>query len=302
MSRLIPLYAIGVFLSFTLSQTGMVRHWQRVGTLMKTGGLTPGKQLRTHGSILEYDAYWTPKMILNGVGATITAIVTVIFLVSKFSQGAWITAILIPGLLALFFRIHHHYRKVARMLSTEGLTIPKRTRHVDTLILVGDIHRETLRLVEFANALGVPWKAVHIAVHEDRVAKIQQKWQERVGVGDLIIVPSPYRSLTRPLRDYVMGLLEDHPDGFIHIVMGQLRTRNPLAQFLHQNAHLIEQVALQDIEGVVTTVVTFQLDEHLEPPPPPDVSAINPEIDERVAEGTLEVPPADPTSSIAAER
>jgi amino acid transporter len=273
-SRLIPLYAIGVFLSFTLSQAGMVVRWRKVGRLMGTGELTPGKEIATMGSILHYDPTWFGKLLLNGVGAVITAIVMLVFVVTKFSQGAWIIVILIPSLLAIFFRIHHHYRYVARVLSTAGHRVSHGRRHVETIVLVGDVHRETMRLVEFANSLGVPWKAVHIAVHEGRVPEIQQKWQERIGIGELVIVPSPYRSLTKPLRRYVQGILEQHPGGFVQVLLGQLQTGNPLTQILHQNAHLIEQLALDDIDGVVTTIVPFQLEElaaeSAQTPPPPD--------------------------------
>ena len=129
-------------------------------------------------------------------------------------------------------------------------------------MLVGDVHRETMRLVEFAISLGVPWKAVHIAVNEDRVADVQRKWEERVGVGELVVLKSPYRSVTRPLHQYIKRRLKHNPGGFIHVVLGELRTGNALTQVLHQNAHLIEQLALSDLDGVVTSVVPFKLENY----------------------------------------
>ena len=260
-SRLIPLYAIGVFLSFTLSQTGMVRRWQKIGRLMASGELTPSKTITTQSTILHYDAHWVGKMILNGVGATVTAVVTVIFLVTKFSSGAWIIALLIPALLWLFFRIHHHYRHVANMMSTAGQQFQQTIHPVRTIVLVSDVHRETMRLVEFAQSLGVPWEAVHIAVHEERVADIQRKWQERIGIGELVIVPSLYRSLTRPLRWYIEKALKENPQGYVQVIMGELRTSSALSQLLHQNAHIIEQLALRGLDRVVTTVVPLQLEQ-----------------------------------------
>lgn len=260
-SRLIPLYAIGVFLSFTLSQTGMVRRWQKIGRLMASGELMPSKTITTQSTILHYDAHWVGKMILNGVGATVTAVVTVIFLVTKFSSGAWIIALLIPALLWLFFRIHHHYRHVANMMSTAGQQFQQAIHPVRTIVLVSDIHRETMRLVEFAQSLGVPWEAVHIAVHEERVADIQRKWQERIGIGELVIVPSLYRSLTRPLRWYIEKALKENPQGYVQVIMGELRTSSALSQLLHQNAHIIEQLALRGLDRVVTTVVPLQLEQ-----------------------------------------
>lgn len=261
-TRLIPLYAIGVFLCFTLSQAGMARRWLKIGNLMRRGELKPGMEIPTLGSIMRYDRSWSAKMVLNGFGALVTSIVAIIFLVTKFMAGAWIIVILIPTLVYVFERIHGHYQTVARVLSTEGETYRLRRRHVETLLLVGDVHRETMRLVEFANSLGVPWKAVHIAVNEERVADVRRKWAERIGndVGELVILPSPFRSVTRPLHHYVRRRLKENPDGYIHVVLGELRTGNPLSQVLHQNAHLIEQLALSDLDGVVTTVVPFPLE------------------------------------------
>ncbi|MBW7881530.1 MAG: APC family permease [Caldilineaceae bacterium] len=266
-SRLIPLYAIGVFISFTLSQSGMARRWLKTGRLMYAGKLTPETEIPTLGSILHYDRHWMWKMLLNGFGAVITSIVAIIFLVTKFLSGAWIVVILMPFLVWLFDQIHGHYKRVATILSTAGETFRGQQRPVETIILVGDVHRETMRLVEFANSLGVPWKGVHIAVNEERVAEVQRKWQERVGIGELVILRSPYRSLTRPLYTYVRKRLRQNPGGYIHLVMGELRTGSPLSQLLHQNAHIIEQLALSDLDGVVTTLVPFPLEKyaHLSP-------------------------------------
>ncbi len=258
-SRLIPLYAIGVFLSFTLSQSGMVVRWQKIGQMMKAGTLRPGDEFATLGSILRYDSHWRWKQVLNAVGAVVTFVVVIVFLVTKFTQGAWITAILIPSLLWLFFRIHHHYQEVRRIMSTTGEHIPYTPRPVRAIVLVGDVHRETMRLVEFANSLGIPWVGVHIAIQEEKVEAIQAKWRERVTVGDLVVVPSPYRSLSRPIRQYILDILEEEPDGFVQVIVGQLQTGNPWTQLLHQNAHFIEQLALQDLDRVVTTVLPIQL-------------------------------------------
>jgi amino acid transporter len=259
-SRLIPLYAIGVFLCFTLSQAGMARRWHRIGNLMRSGKLPPGVELPTMGSFMRHDRQWQWKMWFNAFGAAVTTFVAGIFLVTKFTTGAWIIVILIPSLVWVFTRIHNHYLGVAKILSTEGETYSHERRPVETIILVGDVHRETMRMVDFANSLGVPWRAVHIGVNEERVADVQRKWQERVGVGELIILRSPYRSLTRPLHNYVKRRLKQNPGGYIHVVLGELRTGNPLSQVLHQNAHFIEQLALSDLDGVVTTVVPFPLE------------------------------------------
>jgi hypothetical protein len=170
-------------------------------------------------------------------------------------------AILIPSLLWLFFRIHHHYRHVAQVMSTAGQRLRPQRRPVHTIVLVADVHRETMYLVEFAQALGVAWEAVHIAVQTERVPEIERKWQERIGVGRLTIVPSPFRSLTRPLRWYIEKTLREHPEGYVQVIMGELRTGHALGQLLHQNAHIIEQLALRGLDRVVTTIVPLELEQ-----------------------------------------
>ncbi len=259
-SRLIPLYAIGVFICFTLSQAGMAWRSRRIGALMREGKLNPGDSIPTMGSVMHHDPHWKTKMYMNGFGAVVTAIVTVIFMVTKFRDGAWLIMLLIPILVYIFTRIHGHYKHVAEILSTAGQHINTEKRYVEAIVLVGDVHRETLRLVEFAMSLNVPWKAVHIAVNEERVAGVKRKWDERVGVGELVIVRSPFRSLTRPLRTYVEKILAAHPNGYVQVVMGELRTGNTATQALHQNAHIIQRLALNDIPGVVATIVPFQLE------------------------------------------
>jgi amino acid transporter len=109
---LIPLYAIGVFLSFTLSQAGMARHWR------KSGRLQPGADLRERGSVIHHDPRWRGKMLLNGFGAVLTAVVTVVFAVTKFRDGAWVVLLVIPAIVVGFYRIHRHYTDLAGRIFT----------------------------------------------------------------------------------------------------------------------------------------------------------------------------------------
>lgn len=259
-SRLIPLYAIGVFICFTLSQAGMAKRWRTIGAKIAAGELTPTASLTTSASVLQHDPHWRQKMYLNGFGAVITATVALIFLVTKFTHGAWVVMLLIPALVWLFDRIHKHYLHVAQVLSTAGARISREKRSIKTLVLVGDVHRETMLLVEFANSLGVDWTPVHVAVYPERVPEIQQKWCERVGLKPLEVIEAPYRGLVHPVRTYVKKLLRTHPDSFVHVIIGELNTGNPLSQILHQNAHRLEQGGLRDLEGVVTTIVPLQLE------------------------------------------
>jgi len=276
-TRLIPLYAIGAFLSFTLSQVGMVKRWKKVGALMQSGELSPGKEIVTQGGLLRYDPMWRPKQMLNAIGGMMTAIVAVVFLVSKFIQGAWITAIVIPSLLALFSRIHHHYRYVAMLMSTSGVSTRTHPHQIQTIVLIENVHQETLRLIDFAKSLGGSWQGVHVGVNPERVEEVKKKWAERIGEGELVILESPFRSLSRPIRKYVEELTSKNPDMILHVVMGELLTGNPLTQILHQNSHYIQQLALQDLDNVVISIVPVKL-KNLErdgasPPPQADKRA-----------------------------
>ncbi len=120
-SALIPLYAVGVFLSFTLSQSGMVVRWRRVSKMQ------PGEEVEVHGAIMRFDPRWRLKQVINAFGAVMTFVVMLVFAVTKFRDGAWIVTILVPALVWAFFRVHHHYKSVAAELSLAGEKTGDRT-------------------------------------------------------------------------------------------------------------------------------------------------------------------------------
>ena len=252
-TALIPLYAIGVFLSFTLSQAGMVVRARRVGRLK------PGETLEVAHTTLEYDPHWRLHMIVSGVGAVATFIVMIIFAVTKFTSGAWFVLILIPTLVYLFSRIHDHYKDVAQVLSLENAARPAITDHVITVLLVDGVHMGTLQMVNFAKSLGSPWRAIHVAVNEDRARATQEKWDKYVGEGELVMLQSPYRHLMAPIREYIMDLLRENPDAIVHVVMGHLAMDSVFSQALHQNSSLILNLGLTGLERVVVTIVPLQV-------------------------------------------
>ncbi len=266
-TALIPLYAIGVFLSFTLSQTGMVVHMRRIGRL-KPGETAEGLEVT-----LEHDPHWRKKATISAVGAVATGIVMLVFAVTKFTSGAWFVVVLIPSLVLVFSRIHRHYKQVARALSLNGARPEVKPRPVQTVILVDDVHAETARLVNFAKSLGHPWHAVHVAVNPEKARIARQKWAQRIGEGELIILPSPYRLLADPIRQHVEALLEKQPEGFVHVVMGHLAMRNFWEQALHQNSALIFNLALSHLERVAVTVIPYQIDLHRDGVSPDRASA-----------------------------
>jgi amino acid transporter len=252
-TALIPLYAIGVFLSFTISQTGMVVR------LRKIGQLQPGDEVPGRETVMRYDPHWRVKSVISGFGAFCTGIVMIIFAVTKFTSGAWFVVLLVPTLVFIFFRIHYHYRDVARLLSLEGVPVDVEKHPVQTVILVDDVHAETVLLVNFAKSLDHPWHAVHIAVNPDKVEIIREKWRKRIGEGELVIIPSPYRLLAEPLRQYIEGLQARTPGSFVHVIMGHLAMDTFWEQALHQNSAVLFNLALSRLERVVVTSVPYQI-------------------------------------------
>jgi amino acid transporter len=255
-TRLIPLYAIGVFMSFTLSQSGMVVRWKRVGKMQA------GEEREVHGSIMRYDPHWRAKQIVNAVGAVATFIVMIIFAVAKFSEGAWIVVIVIPLLVLLFFRIHTHYKYVATVLHKGSLFPNIRQHPVRTLVMVDDVHAGTIHTINFAKSLGAPWTALHVAIDPDKAEAVRKRWVERIGdEAYLKILSSPYRELTGPVHQYVEELMAEMNDGYIHVIVGHLVMSTIQGQALHQNAAVTLNLALQDIRRVAVTTVAYQFTE-----------------------------------------
>jgi hypothetical protein len=252
-TALIPLYAIGVFLSFTISQAGMVRHSYKLGHLKR------GESVQGRETLIEYDPRWKLKMFISGFGALCTGIVMVVFAVTKFTSGAWFVVVLIPVLVFIFFRIHAHYKRVAQTLSLPHRHIETTARPVQTMILVDNVHAETARLVRFAKSLGHPWQAVHIATNPDKIEKVLADWGERIGEGELVIIESPYRLLAEPLREHVEDILEQNPDTFVHIIIGHLAMDTYWEQLLHQNTAYLFNLVLSRMDRVVVTSVPFQI-------------------------------------------
>ncbi|MDL1924493.1 APC family permease [Chloroflexi bacterium CFX3] len=259
-SLLIPLYAVGVFLSFTLSQSGMVvRFW-------KAGKLKPGESVTNEVTTLEHFPHWRASMITSAVGAVATFIVMMIFAITKFTSGAWFIVLLIPAMVLVFSRIHHHYQDVAQRLSAAGLRLKRGEKHVvSALVLVDDIHIGSLRMIDYAKSLGVKWRAIHVAVNPAKTEKVRQKWLDRVGEGEFTILESPYRQLIEPIRDEVQRELDANPEGYVNIILGHLAMDTVWEQVLHQNNAYIFSLALQSLDRVVVTTVPYQCHHDDEP-------------------------------------
>jgi amino acid transporter len=234
--ELLPLYAIGVFISFTLSQAGMVRRWLR---------------LREAGS------GW--RIWFNAIGALLTGTVLVTLAVTKFTEGAWIVVFLIPALVATFLTVHRHYETVAAQLSLEGVTPPP-PMDGTILVLVGDLHRGVVQALQYAQSLSPTAKAVYVETDPERTRRLEERWG-KWGMGTpLVVLNSPYRSLLGPLMDYIDQLQRQRGEHHVvTIVLPEFIPAKWWQQLLHNQTALLIKGQLLFRRNVVVTDVPYHL-------------------------------------------
>lgn len=235
---LIPLYAVGVFLSFTLSQAGMVRHWLK---------------LRTHG--------WHLFVAINGLGAISTGIVLVVVAVVKFAHGAWIVIALTPLMTIAFRKIHEHYRLMEQQLSLQGFELQKPQEHI-VLVPVSGIHRGVVTALQYARTLSPHVEAVYVDLDVEATEALRLKWGLWGSGTELMILDSPYRSVLRPLLDYIEGVERKHPDALITVVLPQVVPARWWHNLLHnQTAWFIRGALLFKKRVIVITDIALHLTE-----------------------------------------
>jgi hypothetical protein len=243
-TRLIPLYAVGVFTSFTLSQAGMVVHWWRD----RSGG-------------------WLGKALINGLGCLVTSLVCAVLLFSKFTHGAWLVVIAVPILVGLFLTIKAHYRKVARRLRLAPdahLTLPPAPERGGSpvMVLVGQLHRGSFEAVRYARSIAGELVAVHVDLGDGRAEAFRQQWQRQLPEVPLVILPSPYRSLVAPVVDFVRQFEIEHRkdrDHFCTVVLPVFVTRHRWENLLHNQSTYFLRTALRSGGTRVVTTVGFYL-------------------------------------------
>ena len=231
---LIPLYAVGVFTSFTLSQTSMVRRWLRT----RPGG-------------------WWWRVAVNGSGAATTAVVLLVVAATKFVDGAWIVVLLIGGFILTFIAIRQHYDDVARQLSLEGYAGPSPISHT-VLVVVGDLHRGVVRAIQYAQTLSPNAKAVYVELDPERTHRLEEKWG-KWGMGvPLIVLTSPYRSLLGPLLEYI-DHLQENGNHVVTIVIPEFIPARWWQLGLHNQTALLIKGAMLFRRNVIVTDVPYLL-------------------------------------------
>ena len=254
-TNLIPLYAIGVFLSFTLSQTGMARRW------WKSGQLKEGEKIVERGSTIRFDKGWVHKMIINGIGAFSTAIVAVIFAVTKFKDGAWVIIILIPLLVAIFTQIHHHYKHLAASLSLEHNPVKRKIGRNRVIMPISGVHKGTLAGLQFASSISDDITVVHVSIDPVETEKVKTKWETWGDGYRLVVLDSPYRLFLEPLLEYVDKISAVMaPNEIITLVVPQFVPRHWWTNFLHMRTAETLRKALLHRKNIVITEVPYQVD------------------------------------------
>jgi amino acid transporter len=236
-TALIPLYAVGVFTSFTLSQTGMVRYHLKKRL--------PG---------------WRGRAVTNGAGALTTGMVLVVVLVSKFTIGAWIPVVLIPALILLFRGIHRHYEGVRERLAIPVGWKPPRMNHT-VVVLVGGVHRGVLEALAYAKSLAPNHLvAVTVVSDEEEQERIEQQWEAHEIPEALDIVYSPYRELSRPILRFLDEIDTRWQNDVVTVLIPEVVVRHWWEQLLHNQTALFLKGRLLFRKGVVVTSVPYHLD------------------------------------------
>jgi amino acid transporter len=236
-NALIPLYAVGVFTSFTVSQVGMVRHHAK-----------------------ERARNWRVAQVINGVGATATALVLVTVVVSKFTTGAWIPAIVIPAIVLLFTAIHRHYAYVESVLRVPKGWQPQYGGRHTVVILVGGVHRGTLEAIAYAKGLRPDrLYAVHVAESEERASVTQQAWHDACADIPLQVVIDPYRELQGPLMEFIDQVDGMHTDDHVTVVVPEFTTRHWWEGLLHNQSAWLLKARLARRPNTVTVSVPLVL-------------------------------------------
>ena len=274
---LLPLYALGVFISFTLSQAGMVVHWLRLRRAdeakrrireqeeidrTETNGTGAVSHEAERLQAIEQDTggHWLSSIVVNALGAVITFFVLIVIIWTKFRHGAWAVIVLIPLLVWMFRSIHKHYLEVARQLSTEGVVAVSAIKEHQVLVPISGIHRGVIYALEYAKTIA-PGHVTAVYVNFDEVAtsKLRDKWPAWGEGVNLVVLQSPYRSLTRPLLRYVERTTRHGENQMTTVLLPEFVPAKWWHQLLHNQSSLLLKAALLFKKGVIVTSVPYHL-------------------------------------------
>jgi len=234
---LLPLYMIGVFVSFTLSQAGMVVHWRRTKE--------PG---------------WKTSAFINGFGACVTSVVLVIVTITKTLEGAWIVLLLIPIIVGVFRVTRNHYDHVASQLTLRGYTPPRRI-HNTVLVPIGGLQRAVVEALRYSESLSDDVRAIYVDVDPWATEQIKRDWEKWGGRVRLVVLSSPYRSVMEPLLEYIEQVENERRDDYVTVILPEFVPARWWQHLLHNQRALLIKGALLFRPNTVVTSVPFHLAE-----------------------------------------
>jgi amino acid transporter len=233
---LLPLYMIGVFVSFTLSQAGMVIHWRKTK-----------------------EAGWKTSALINGFGAVVTGVVLIIVAVTKTLEGAWIVLLLIPLIVAVFKSTRRHYDHVASQLTLRGYQ-PERRAHNTVVMPIGGMQRAVVEALRYAETLSDDVRAVYVDIDPKATEQIRRDWDTWGGRVTLVVLPSPYRSVMEPLLAYITQVETERPSDYVTVILPEFVPARWWQHLLHNQSALLIKGALLFRPNTVVTSVPFHLE------------------------------------------
>jgi amino acid transporter len=237
-SALIPLYAVGVFTGFSLSQFGMIKHHLKLR-----------------------EEHWRRGLVINAVGCIATSVVLAVVVISKFTIGAWIPVVVIPMIVMVFLRIHRHYEKIdRRMAAAPGEKVRRRQNTV--IVLVGKVTKGSLTAIAYARSLNPDRLiAVTVVATPEEQERISRQWEEYQIPVDLRELYSPYRELSRPILSFIDELDDQHGDDFVTVIVPEFALEHWWQQLLHNQSALVLRTRLRNRPNTVVTSVPFHVDD-----------------------------------------
>ena len=278
-SRLIPLYAVGVFLSFTLSQAGMVRHWIKVRSIENYDESIHRSQIETETTIpdphlaieqsrstrfvtddVTRRTHWKKSLIINLAGAIATAVVLTVFVATKFVHGAWLVVVMIPLLVLMFHAVHRHYLAVARQLSLESIDETLEPVSHVVIVPISGIHRGVISALRYAKSIA-PNNVTAVYVDSDGEAadKLRERWDKLDFGVKLEILSSPYRELTRPLVRYIDRAVRKNGTEMVTVVLPEFVPAKWWQHLLHNQSSLLLKASLLFKDKTIVTNIPYHL-------------------------------------------
>ncbi len=255
---MLPLYALGVMLSFTLSQFGMVR------LMGKVGQLKPGESAQTMVTKIHYETGWQWKRALNFIGGSTTFVALIVLMATKFIDGAWVIVVAIPMLVYLFRSINKHYESVAEELTTRDMTVSQLSEIGDVAIVpIADVHRGTLRALRYAKRISDDVRATCIITDDAARERLQRRWERFPEITDqikLVVVDYEYRDILTPLVEYIEHVNNvEFPGKLITVVVPEFVPERFSEQLLHNQTANLLRARLRRYKDVVVIDVPFHI-------------------------------------------